>query len=465
MARFPTTRFLCLLAACLVLAASAGRSAASSTKQPNLLFIFADDIGYEALGCYGGLDFETPRLDRMAAEGVRFSRAHTSPVCTPSRVSMHTGLYVTRHGHTGVLPVHNGTVRKVDFQQFPTFAQLLRKEGYLTSTTGKWQLATLEVWPDHIRESGFDSWCVWQIWKDGAKTLRHWDATFNEDGIVRDDIADRFGPAVLADYVVEQMTEARDANQPFLIVHNELLPHYPIIDTPEDRERGRKASLGNMIHYLDLLVGRLLDEVESLGLRESTYVFFMGDNGTLETDFRNPRTGQPGEGPHTRHTTAGLVNGGKHQLNDAGSHVPLLAWGPKAIPAGTVCDDLVDVVDLFPTFCELASTDIPESLAIDGRSIAPQVHGKPGVHRAWVHHALTWNEKKQSGGPNLFDGSWRLTRKGNELIDARKLPVEIPASDEDPASAEARERLRSILKQITKGGPRPPLPFPHSSLP
>jgi arylsulfatase A len=93
---------------------------AAAAEKPNILLIFADDIGYEALNSYGGLDFETPNLNRMAEQGIRFSRAHTSPVCTPSRVSLHTGLYVTRHGHDTVLPVHNGTEKMTDARNLPT---------------------------------------------------------------------------------------------------------------------------------------------------------------------------------------------------------------------------------------------------------------------------------------------------------------------------------------------------------
>jgi arylsulfatase A-like enzyme len=132
---------------------------------------------------------------------------------------------------------------------------------------------------------------------------------------------------------------------------------------------------------MDKLVGRLLDEVEALGIRDNTYVFFMGDNGTWELDFENPKAGQPGEKKHTRHIRAGNVNGGKNQLNDGGSHVPMLVWGPPSVPAGAVCNDLVDVVDIFPAFCELTDTRLPASLAIDGRSLATQVHGKPGIAR------------------------------------------------------------------------------------
>jgi len=424
-------------------------------KQPNLLFIFADDIGYECLNCYGGLDFKTPNLNRMAAEGIRFSKAHTTPVCTPSRVSMHTGLYVPRHGHTGVLPVHKGSGKKVNFDKMPTYGQLLRGNGYATSTTGKWQLATLEKWPNHIRDAGFDSWCVWQIWRDNAKTERHWGPCYNRDGKVLQGLDQRFGPDVLNEYVIEKMTAATNAKQPFMILHNELLPHWPVIDTPTDRADGTEPSLHGMILYMDKLVGELLHAVEQLGIRNNTYVVFMGDNGTNQPDVKNPRKGQPGEGPHTRHTVAGNVEGGKAKLGDAGSHVPLIVWGPKQIPTGAVNDELIDVVDLFPTFCQITSTPIPDSLKLDGRSIAAQIHGQPGLPRDWVHQ----EQAGKNGGLSVFDGKFRLFKSG-KLIDGRELPKETAAKLGDVAAEKARKRLQSILDGITKKSPAPSLTFP-----
>ncbi|WP_047815429.1 sulfatase-like hydrolase/transferase [Rhodopirellula islandica] len=427
-------------------------TAALIDARPNIVMIFADDLGYETLGCYGGLDFQTPRLDRMAAEGLRFTRAYTSPVCTPSRVSLHTGLYVMRHRQTDVLPVHLGTNKLVDFQKLPTFAQQLRSAGYSTSVTGKWQLATLEKHPNHIRDSGFDSWCVWQIWKDGAKTVRHWNPTLNHDGRVREDVAERFGPDVLVDYVVDQMREATEANTPFLIVHNEMLPHDPIVETPDDRSAGRSASLGNMITYLDKLAGRVLDAAEDLGIRKNTYVIFMGDNGTHQRDFRNPKAGQPNERPHTRHTQAGRVNGGKYELNDAGTHVPLIVWGPDPVPVDSVCDDLVDVVDLFPTFCELAGHNVPDSISIDGHSIASQFHGRVGPKRDWVIHGIR-------SDVNVFDGRWRWSNHLDKLIDASELPKEQPtdASSNQPSEASAaNQRLSNIFQNVSDSSPAPP---------
>lgn len=445
-----STVFTCMSVAAFLIAWSPLDTPRLLAAPPNLLLIYADDLGYETLGCYGGLDFHTPRLDQMASEGIRFSRAYTSPVCTPSRVSLHTGLYVSRHKHLGVLPVHRGTDQKVDFVSMPTFAQLLRRNGYWTSVTGKWQLATLEKWPNHLRQAGFDSWCVWQIWQDGRKTLRHWKPTFNQDGKVRGDIRDRFGPDVLVEYVVSEMKTANAAGKPFLIVHNELLPHDPIIKTPDDRELGRPASLGNMIQYMDQLVGRLLDSIEALGIRENTYVIFMGDNGTHEEDFKNPKASEPSERPHTRHTSRGRVNGGKFKIGDAGTHVPLLVWGPTSIPKHSVCDELVDVVDLFPTLCELSNTLVPDD--IDGRSLAPQIHGKRGVTRHWVHHGIA-SSPNRVGGTSVFDGSWRWLHQTGQLWDASALPQERPAKDRAEA-AQAKRRLSEIANRITQDGPR-----------
>lgn len=441
------TKLACRIAfvgACL---AWAIESEAQPTR-PNILLIYVDDLGYEGLGCYGGLDFSTPNIDRMAAEGTRFSRAYASGVCTPSRVSMLTGLYSARHLQTGVLPVHQGTTRQVDFQKMPTYAQRLRDQGYRTAVSGKWQLATLELHPRHPHYAGFDSWCLWQIWRtdpesgQGHKTTRYWNPTFNQDGELRDDIAERFGPDVLVDYVVQQMSEATAAGEPFLIVHNELMPHYPMVATPEDRAASppRPANLVNMVSYMDGLVHRLLSAIDELGIRENTYVVFMADNGTEERFFENPLSGQTDELLHTRHTTAGRVNGGKHTVVDAGTHVPMIWWGPDSIPKGAVCDDLVDVVDLFPTFCELAEVELTDQSSRDGNSIAPQVHGKPGASHAYTHGAS--GEKAA-----LFDGQWRLKKSG-QLLDARALPRETPAQQDDPEASAARVRLHQIMHSL-----------------
>ncbi|WFB34486.1 sulfatase-like hydrolase/transferase [Kiritimatiellota bacterium B12222] len=409
--------------------------AIAENTPPNILIIFVDDLGYEAVGAHGGLSYATPEIDTMASEGLTFTRAYTSPVCTPSRVSLHTGLYTSDHGWTDVLNVHLGTSDKVDFTSLHTFAQLARDAGYATSVTGKWQLATYLYHPNHLIEAGFDSWCFWQIWDGEAKTERYWNPSLNRDGNVLEDLEDAFGPDVLKEYVIEKMTEARDEEKPFLIVHNEMLPHTPIVSTPDDIAAGRPMSLENMIAYMDKLTGELLEEIESLGIRENTYVFFIGDNGT--------------DTHATRQTIEGTVTDGKRDLTDGGTHVPFIVWGPASIPQGERAHDLVDITDMFPTICALAGIPIPEDIPYRGRSIVPQMAGRRGAPRAWVHQGIG---NKQS----IFDGKWRL-RSDGLLHDARALPIETQVTSTSADSLQATNRLQYLFNSLSlaQGGSSP----------
>ncbi len=385
------TRFL--RHAALLLLSGALFAQAEEGKQPNFLLLFADDLGFEGLGSYGGTDFKTPNLDALAKKSLRFERCYTSPVCTPSRMSLYTGTYVTKHGYDRVLPVHMGTKEAVDFKdKWLTYAQILRGGGYSTSVSGKWQLATLEYHPDHIREAGFDSWCVWQIWRDGQKTTRYWNPTFNQDGKVREDIAKRYGPDVLADYVEARMKTAVADGKPFFIHHNMLLPHVPLLKTPDDKAAGREASLPNMVNYMDKIVGRLVKAVDEMGIAENTYVIFMGDNGT-EPDGYGDRKLADGT----------VIHGGKRDLTEAGTHIPLLVSRPGTVTPG-IAPDFVDMADWLPTFCELAGVKVPENDQVDGTSFASTVLSGAENAREWVSGGI-------SGEVSVFDGEARVTSK------------------------------------------------------
>lgn len=399
-------------------------------SRPNVLFIIADDLGYEALGSYGGKDFSTPRLDAFAAESTRMTRVYGSAVCTPSRMSLYTGRYVVNHGYRSVLPVHKGSPKAVDFSNLDTLSKTFQKAGYRTATTGKWQLAALEHHPHHIRSGGFDSWCVWQIWKDGAKTTRYDDPCFNQDGVIRDDIADRFGPDVLTEYVIKEMGIGAKTGQPFYIHHNMLLPHWPIITTPADRKAGRKeGSLAEMIRYMDSEIGKLLDALDELELSTNTCIIFIGDNGT---DSKLPRN-----------TDHGKVHGGKHHLVEGGIHIPAIIRVP-GLTAEPVFKDLVDIADFYPTICDLMKVKKPEDVSIDGVSFAAQLSGEKDLPaREFVTAAFGKDDC-------IFDGQWRLHSEGNVLYDCRQLPEETKVATETAKTKAARMRLMSIRKGIVK---------------
>ncbi|QDT39011.1 sulfatase-like hydrolase/transferase [Stratiformator vulcanicus] len=411
----------------ILLAVSASHLSIADDR-PNFVLLFADDLGAETLGCYGGLEFETPELDRMAAEGVRFSRAYTSPVCTPSRMTLLTGQYTNRHGYDAVLPVHLGTRKMVDFKKrFRTIAHELRETGYETSVAGKWQLATLEFHPDHPRTAGFDDWCLWQIWQKGRKTIRYWKPCLNRNGEIIKSTEQDFGPDRLADYVIDRMKSANEAGKPFYMHHNMFLPHLPLVETPDDRAAGRKKSLGNMITYMDKLVGRIRSAVPELGIEDNTYVIFIGDNGT---DLNRPRQ-----------TKAGPVLGGKRDLDCGGMHVPLIVQCPRKAHAGKVVDRLVDLADYYPTIAELADVSIRSDAALDGQSFADWLASSPGTERDFITGGI-------KGDFCLFDGEWRLHRQSNQFVDCRNLPNESPADLSDPAAKTAYDRLSKLLESI-----------------
>ena len=394
--------------------------------RPNILLIVADDLGYEKLGCYGNVNKITPNLDEMAQKGTLFTRAYTSPVCTPSRMSIYTGSYASRHKYTTVLPVHTGSNEFVDFEKWTTYAQLLRNEGYLTAVTGKWQLAALEFHPQHCMDAGFDSWFVWQIWHNNEKTKRYWNTTYNHDGKIRNDIDSHFGPDVITEYVINHMKQAGKSNKPFCIQHNMVLPHVPIIQTPDDKYLNQEGSLDNMISYMDAQIGVLLDSLQALNLAGNTLVLFAGDNGT---DTNEPRL-----------TESGIVTGGKRFLNDGGTHVPLIAYWPGKVAPNKKVDGLIDFADIFPTFCELAGVTIPDKDSIDGISFSDPLFGRGEGRRKWITASY-------QDDFIVFNGKWRIYHKGNKLVDCRSLPDEKTV---DINSEEAKMVLTELLPILNR---------------
>jgi arylsulfatase A-like enzyme len=184
-----------------------------------------------------------------------------------------------------------------------------------------------------------------------------------------------------------------------------------------------------MIAYMDKMCGRILAEVDRLGIAENTVVIFMGDNGT---DLKSPRK-----------TVAGEVHGGKTNLNDAGTHIPLIVRHAGKIEAGAVANDLIDMADLFPTICELASVSVPEKAAVDGVSFADRLHGGEPSARPWITGGIR-------GKVSLFDGSWRVETKSDRIIDARRLPQETVLETPPQDSAAEIERLQAAAQAISK---------------
>jgi arylsulfatase A len=414
-------------------------AAAAPLPKPNVIVILADDLGVECLSSYGGTSHRTPHLDRLAREGMRFTQCFSNPYCSPSRGTLLTGRYPFRNGLRVVL--HSKSQEHIYLHPSqPSFVRQLKQHGYTSQIVGKWHVS-LEHRHNTIREFGFDHYQTWSIFDDkGLKTTRYWNPYLIRDGrIIADGIKDRYGPDVDLEVCLDFIKTSAKGNPPFLACYSTCLPHYPWEPTPDSKEQGYRAPepghkgdpkyFPDMVAYLDKQVGAMLQTLDDLGIAGNTLVLFLADNGT-DRDLANTW----GDGRQ--------IAGGKGTMTDRGTHVPLIARWPGHIPAGGICDDLVDLSDIFPTLCDLTGAKLPEQ-SIHGRSFAPQLLGQPGQPREWVHI--------QNGGDRQVRNRDYMLNNKNEL--RRVVPLwETPAQpneNKDPEQeAAARKALQTAFETL-----------------
>ncbi|MBK1877271.1 sulfatase-like hydrolase/transferase [Pelagicoccus mobilis] len=365
----------------------------SAASKPNVILIMADDVGWEAFGCYGADDYETPNIDRLAESGIRFEHCYSTPICTPSRVQIMTGQYSFRnYTHFGYLN-----------PQDRTFAHMMQDAGYKTAIAGKWQLNglynNLEGYDDNSRphQAGFDEYCLWQLTKGKGEGERFWSPPIERNGefITAEQNEGLYGPDLFTDFVCDFMAENQD--EPFFVYYPMVLVHDPFVKTPDtigDSPRTQKANakvkddaeakvnFQAMVNYMDKLVGRIVAKTEALGVAENTIILFTADNGT------HSRLSSSWKGQQ--------VQGGKGMMKETGTHVPLVAYWKGHTPQGLVSKDLVDFTDMYPTFADAARYTMSERDPIDGRSFFPQLKGEKGNPRDWVfcHYEPYWYKKK-----------------------------------------------------------------------
>ncbi|MCL5271006.1 MAG: sulfatase-like hydrolase/transferase [bacterium] len=237
-------------------------------------------------------------------------------------------------------------------------------------------------------------------------------------------------PDLMHEFVTDFMTRHKD--QPFYLYYSLSLIHGPILKTPDSKEGADANELyDDNIAYLDKMVGKLVGELERLGLREKTLVVFMGDNGTARFGAgRGTLDGKP-------------ISGQKGTMLEGGSRVPLIANWPGTTPAGKELDDLVDLSDFLPTFAVLAGAKLPEGVKIDGHDLAPQLKGEKGRPREWVYVEL-------NGKWYVRDKGWKLTRDG-DLFDMSNAPWDEKPLTKGAGGAEAesaRKRLQAALDEL-----------------
>lgn len=425
-----------LALAAIVLSGICAGWAGAAEVRPNVVFILADDLGCETLGCYGGTSYNTPHVDRLAATGMRFRHCYSMPVCHPTRVAILTGRYPFRMGTPGW-----GTFPKSEEKR--TFAHVMKRAGYATAVAGKWQLILLGRNPRHPQQLGFDESSLFG-WHEGP---RYYAPYVWQNGKLREGLEDRYGPDVYCEFLIDFMTRNRD--KPFVAYYSMALCH----DVTDDLDapvpfgpHGRYDSYTEMVEAMDARVGRLVDALDRLGLREKTLILFTGDNGTPKSYIATAVDGKLVRGAIVSMLGDVEVRGGKGELTDAGTRVPLVANWPGTTPAGQVVDDLVDFSDFLPTFAELGGAPLPEGVTLDGRSFAPRLRGEAAEGRRWAYSGLR-------GKYWVRTQRWKLYGDGR-LVDVENDPREKKPVAEDAQSAEAaaaRRELRAAMDELGRG--------------
>ena len=424
--------------------------ACGDDRQPNIILIMADDVSWEAFGCYGAEDYKTPNIDEMAKQGMRFAHCYSTPICTTSRVKIMTGQYNFRnYTHFGYL----GSDEK-------TFGHKLQKAGYKTAIAGKWQLNGLynslagHDDSDRPYKAGFDEYMLWQLTTGnggGKGGERFWSPPIEHNGkfLTKQDNDGKYGPDMFCDFICDFIERNKD--QPFFVYYPMVLVHNPFIPTPDTigeqphgaadhksankapkNSKAKKQNFVAMVNYMDKIIGRIVKKVEDVGQSENTIILFTGDNGTNASI--------------TSQWNGRKIKGGKGATKDMGTHVPLVVQWKGKTPVGVVSQDLIDFTDFYTTFAQAAGAALDESDPIDGRSFLPQLKGQPGKPRDWVlcHYEPYWNkvaaQYARSGDFKLYrDG--RFFNVPNDLEEANDL-----ANSNDPAARAVRQTLESFLK-------------------
>lgn len=412
----------------LGIAATTGTAlSAEPAKNPNIIFFLCDDLGWGDLSCYGHERLRTPQIDRLAEGGTLFTQFYVNAsVCSPSRCAFMTGQYPARHRIHGHYAEHELNARRGMSNWLdpttPTVASLLQSAGYATAHFGKWHLGGGPGAPEPTAY-GFDQ----------ARTMVSPTPGWKEP-------ADEFWPKSTTLFVDEALRFIRENRErPFYVNIWTLLPHATLNPTDEQMKpyerfspgRGVKHKGAETIYYasvadVDRQFGRLLDELEKMGLTNDTLIVFSSDNGPEDIHISNAS--------HSGVGSAGPFRGRKRSLYEGGIRVPYIVRWPGHVPAGRVDgDSVVAGVDFLPTVCRLAGVPVPERHALDGEDMSDVLAGRSRPRKTplfWEWRFHVFGEPfHRSPILAVREGDWKLLmnpdRSRVELYDIPRDPTQL----------------------------------------
>ena len=436
----------------------------AAAERPNFIIIFADDQGWADLGSYGSPDIRTPNIDRLAAEGIRFTSFYAAPFCGPSRAALMTGSYPPRnslafnHGPKATTGIHPDEI---------TLAELLSEAGYKTMMIGKWHLGDLPQFLPH--RNGFDHWLgipfsndMWRYHPKmpyepdedermqasrertaytGLRRRRARTTTLPPERgfphplpLMEDDEVIELDPdqtkltTLYTERAVDFIEQNRDES--FFLYLPHAMPHVPLFVSKERAGRSLRGLYGDVIEEIDWGVGRILAKLDELGIDDKTLIVYTSDNG-------------PWLQYGVDAGSAGPFRDGKSTTYEGGMRVPGLVRWPKKIPAGQVSSEPVAAMDLYPTFAKLADLDLPTDRTLDGRDIWPLLSGQAGARspHEYFYYFHGSGRRKLSNIQAVRHGKWKLHVK--RIGHTRGLePVALYDLHEDPGESFDRLKLK-----------------------
>jgi arylsulfatase A len=383
-----------LAAAAVTLPACRSAMTASATESrkrlPNFVIIFMDDMGYADVGCFGAEGYETPNIDRLAAEGMRFTDFYAAAAsCTPSRAALMTGCYPQRVGLPNVL----GPGAKIGLSDGEaTIAGTLKPLGYATACYGKWHLGHL---PQFLpMRHGFDEYFGLPYSNDMWPKHPENPKAYPDLPLVEGERTIEYNPdqTQLTTWYTERAVRFVEKNKdrPFFLYVPHSMVHVPLFVSDKFKGKSKQGLFGDVMMEVDWSVGQILDTLRRLDLDQDTMVVFCSDNGPWLS-----------YGDHAG--SAGPLREGKGTTFDGGQREPTIAWWPGRIPAGTVCREPATSMDMLPTIAGLADAKLPAH-KIDGKDIWPLLRGQSGAkspHEAFFYYQ-GWNLEA------IRSGKWKL---------------------------------------------------------
>ncbi|MBD3420894.1 MAG: sulfatase-like hydrolase/transferase [Chitinivibrionales bacterium] len=361
---------------------------AGGSVKPNIILIMTDDQGYGDLGCYGSQRLNTPNIDTMADEGVRFTDFYSAAaVCTPARMGLLTGCYPARVGWEGwVLGHHISTDKGLNPDEV-TIAEVLKTAGYATTCIGKWHVG--EQQPFLPANQGFDSYYGILKSNDQATKL------YRDTTVIEDPYDQRYLTSNFTDEAVTYIQDNKD--RPFFLYLPHTAPHFPLKPHPDWEGKSDAGAYGDIVEQVDWSVGRILAALKQHNIDDNTLVIFTSDNG--------PR-GLP-EG------TSYPLRGKKWESREGGVRMPCVMRWPGTIPAGRTSDDIISMMDLLPTCAHIAGVSLdsvlPAQNTIDGINQWDVIRGAPSPANR-REEILYWDGYGEFAA--IRSGKWKYSVSG-----------------------------------------------------